>query len=300
MPVVTVTMAGGTPEPKSLPLPVDFAPEGIAVGGGSTFYVGSLADGDIYRGSLRTGDGDVLVDAPPGRIAVGLKVDQRRSDIVVAGGPSGELYVYDSRDGAPVDDVQLAPAGTAFLNDVTLTRRAAYVTDSFNPVLYEVPLGRDGLGTPRTIQLSGPAAAIAGDFNLNGITATPNGRTLIVAHSALGAVMTVDPVTGASRQIAVTGGTLTPGAQDGVLLDGRTLWVVENFANRVVGIRLGHDLATGRITDIVTDDDVGGLFRIPTTVVERGDRLAVVNARFDLGMPPPPGSDFDVVVFDKP
>ncbi|RIQ27399.1 hypothetical protein DY240_09480 [Jiangella rhizosphaerae] len=299
-PVAVLTTAGARPSPDSVPLPDDFAPEGIAVGTGDTFYVGSLADGDIYRGDLRTGAGDVLVDAPPGRQAVGLKVDQRRHAIVVAGGVTGHVFVYDSRDGEPLADVAVAPAGDTFLNDVTVTRDAAYVTDSLNPVLYRIPLGPGGVGAPETIALTGPAATIAGDFNLNGITATANGRTLIVAHSALGAVLTVDPATGASAEIEIVGEPLTPGTQDGILLDGRTLWVVENFANRVVGVTLSPDLSSGRITDVITDDDIGDLFRIPTTVAEHGNRLAVVNARFDLGMPPPPGTDFDVVVVDKP
>ena len=37
-----------------------------------------------------------------------------------------------------------------------------------------------------------------GTPNLNGIAATPNGKTLIVSHSSLGALYTVDPHTGAS------------------------------------------------------------------------------------------------------
>lgn len=71
-------MAAGTPFRASVPLPDDFAPEGIAVGRGPTFYVGSLVDGDIYRGNLRSGRGAVFVDAPPGRQALGLKVEEHR------------------------------------------------------------------------------------------------------------------------------------------------------------------------------------------------------------------------------
>ena len=47
--------------PDVIALPDGFAPEGIAVGRGSSFYVGSLADGSVYRGDLRTGEGDVIV-----------------------------------------------------------------------------------------------------------------------------------------------------------------------------------------------------------------------------------------------
>lgn len=57
----------------------------------------------------------------------------------------------------------------------------------------------------RHAQLSGPAAAIDPTFpNLNGIEATADGSTLIVNHTVLGALFTVDPATGASASIAVS------------------------------------------------------------------------------------------------
>ncbi|GAA1557881.1 hypothetical protein GCM10009789_09140 [Kribbella sancticallisti] len=300
---VVLTVAAAAPFPASVPLPPEFSPEGIAIGKGNTFYVGSLADGDIYRGNLRTGKGAVFVDAPPGRIATGLKVEPKRPRLWVAGGPTGHAYVYSTRSGSPIADLVLRSGSPSFINDVVVTKGGAYFTDSLNPVLYHVPISPSGrIGVPRTIALSGPAATISGDFNLNGITAPRNGKVLIVAHSGLGAVMTVDPRTGASQTIAITGGAITPGTPDGILLDGKTLWVVENFAERLVKIRLSSDLTSGRITAAITSE----LFRIPTTVAERGNRLAIVNARFDLGLPPPlgtgipPGTDYDVVQLEKP
>jgi sugar lactone lactonase YvrE len=231
-----------------------------------------------------------------------MKVEQNRERLWVAGGPTGHAYVYSTRDGSPVADLVLTP-GPSFINDVVVTKGGAYFTDSVNPVLYKVPIAPDGrIGVPQSIPLSGPAATISGQFNNNGITATPNGEVLIVGHSALGAVITVDPQTGSSQTIAITGGTITPGTPDGILLDGKTLWVVENFAERLVKIQLSSDLTSGRITAAVTSD----LFRIPTTVAEDGDRLAIVNARFDVGLPPPlgtgvpPGTDYNVVQLQKP
>ena len=290
--------ATAAPFPDSIPLPVDFAPEGIASGAGSTFYAGSLTTGDIYRGSLRSGAGGIFIDAPPGRVAVGLKADRTHRLLFVAGGATGAAYVYDLRTGAPVATYQFAPAGTALLNDVVVTSDGAYFTDSFAPVLYKIPIGRGGtLGSGTAIALSGPATAIDPTTpNLNGIDATPNGATLIVNHTALGALFTVDPATGASAPIDVAG--LVPGTLDGQLLAGRQLWVVENFANTLVRVTLSPDLASGTITSVIQSP----LFRVPTTVARHGDRLALVNARFDLGLPPPfgpgapPGTDFDVVL----
>ena len=113
-----------------------------------------------------------------------------------------------------------------------------YFTDSFAPVLYKIPIGPDGgLGSGATLPLSGPAATIdPTGFNLNGIDATPDGSTLIANHTALGALFTIDPATGASEQIDVDG--LVPGTPDGLLLAGRDVWVVENFANTLVRVTL--------------------------------------------------------------
>ena len=62
--MVTSTIAISAPAiaapfPSSVPLPVDFAPEGIALGAGSTFYVGSLTTGVIVmrRRRARRGAG---------------------------------------------------------------------------------------------------------------------------------------------------------------------------------------------------------------------------------------------------
>jgi hypothetical protein len=296
--LVLAAPAGAQPFPDSIPLPDDFAPEGIASGAGTTFYAGSITLGDIYRGDLRTGEGAIFIDAPAGRDAVGLKADRRHGLLFVAGGFTGEAYVYDLRTGAPVASYQFGTPGASLVNDVIVTRDAAYFTDSFAPVLYVVPIGPGGqLGPGETLALSGPAATVVpGDVSLNGIEATRDGRTLIVNHTALGALFTVDPATGESTAIAVDG--LILGTLDGLLLQGRDLWVVENFANTLARVSLSPDLSSGEITATITSP----LFRVPTTIARHGSRLAAVNARFDLGLPPPfgpgapPGTDFDVVL----
>ena len=290
--------AAGAPFPESSPLPNDFAPEGIATGPASTFYAGSLTSGDIYRGDLRTGTGGIFVDAPPGRSAVGMKVDQSRRLLFVAGGFTGEAYAYDTRTGATAAVYQFGTPGASLLNDVIVTSAGAYFTDSFAPRLYLIPFEPGGrLGAGRTLPISGPAAAVDPTFpNLNGIEATADGSTLIVNHTGLGQLFTIDARTGVSAELSVQG--LIPATLDGLLLIGRTLYAVENFANSVAVVDLSADLASGVITSRITSP----AFRVPTTVAAFGNRLALVNGRFDLGLPPPfgsgapPGTDYDVVI----
>jgi sugar lactone lactonase YvrE len=291
---VGAAQVGARPFPDSIALPVGFNPEGIAVGPGTTFYVGSLIDGDVYRADLRSGAGEVLVDAPEGRIAVGLAVDLAGGRLFVAGGPTGHGFVYDLRTGADLGAFELAaPDGATFVNDVTVTRVGAWFTDSNRPVLYRIPFLPGGaLGTPEVLPLTGEAADVSGPFNLNGIDATPDGKTLVVVHSTLAALFTVDPATGATTRIEVD--QPLP-AGDGILLDGPRVWVVQNFLNQVTEVRLSPDLSSGSVVSTITSP----LLRIPTTVARHGDRLAVVNARFDLGIPAPPGTDFDVVLLDR-
>ena len=265
--------------PERIALPDGFAPEGIAVGRGTTFYVGSIPTGAVYRGDLRTGEGDVLVPAAPGRQAIGLDVDARKR-LFVAGGPTGRAFVYDGRTGAPIADYLLTVAPT-FVNDVVVTRDGAYFTDSLRQQLYRIPIGPGGaLGaSAETIPLSGDIAYVAG-FNVNGIDATPNGETLILVQSNLGKLFTADPGSGVAHEIDLGGEMVTVG--DGILLDGKVLYVVRNRENRIAVVRLSRDLARGEIVTHLTHPD----FDVPTTIAELGNRLYAVNARFGTEVTP--------------
>ncbi|WP_043443418.1 hypothetical protein [Arthrobacter sp. L77] len=256
----------------TIPLPGASSAEGIAKGRGSTFYAGDLGRGDIFRGDLRKGTAELFIDAPEDRAAVGLKADVRNDLLFVAGGATGQAYVYDTDTGAEVADVQLA-TGAAFINDVTLTRDGAYFTNSQAAELYFVPVDHDGeLGEPDTIALTGPAKALTGDFNLNGITSVDRGRTLIVAHSANRALYTVDPETGVSADIATDA---LPNV-DGILAKGDTVYAVQNFSNQISRIDLSRDLTRGEVEDVITSP----LFEVPTTVALFGNTLALANAKF--------------------
>ena len=262
-------------------LPGATSAEGIAAGRGATFYAGDLFAGDIFRGNIRHGTAELFIDAPAGRQAVGMAADLTHNLLFVAGGFTGQGYVYDLGTGATVANYQFATPPATVINDVAVTRRGAWFTDSVQAQLYFVPVSRAGVPglTFRTLALSGPAATLIGNgaVNLNGIQATANGKTLIVAHSANGQLYTVDPRTGASATID---GVSVPSV-DGIVLEGRRLWAVQN-TNQVSRIRLRPNLASGVVEKVITSD----LFQVPATAARFGSRLAVVNAKFDTGIPP--------------
>jgi sugar lactone lactonase YvrE len=285
--------AAAAPAAEVIVLPGATSAEGIAAGRGATFYAGDLFAGDIFRGDLQRGTAERFIDAPTGRMAVGMAVDIAHDLLFVAGGFTGQAYVYDTRSGATMASYQFGAPASTLINDVALTKDGAWFTDSFQAQLYFVPVSRAGVPGPTfsTLGLSGPAATLIGNgaVNLNGIQATANGKTLIVAHSANAQLYTVDPATGASARIA---GVSVPNV-DGIVLEAGRLWAVQNFSNQVSRIRLAPDLASGTVERVITSD----LFQVPTTAARFGSRLAVVNAKFDTGIPPI-ADQFEVILVD--
>jgi len=272
--------------PETIPLPIGFRPEGIEIGPGNQFFVGSIPTGAIYSGNLRTGEGGILVPPMTGRAAIGLGFDPRSGYLFVAGGPTGVGYIYDGGTGTPVTRWQFA-SGLSFVNDAVITRDAAYFTESLRPVLYRVPLGPGGEpgNTFEEIPLNG--VVFGPGTNSNGIEATPNGEWLIVVNSASGELYRVDPATGDVMVIDLGGESLTNG--DGLLLQGHTLYVVRNRLNLIAVVALNGDFTAGALVEEITNP----AFRVPTTIARHGHALYAVNARF--GTPDPDHIDYDLV-----
>ena len=286
--------AGGSPAgqradfPARIGLPDGFFPEGIESGPGKSFFVGSLQDGAIWRGDLRTGSGTVLAAGAPGRASAGIAYEADRDRIWVAGvGPplngGSDVRVYDASGGALLAAYQ--PPRVGLLNDVAVTREAVYVTDSTSPQLVVIPLPKDGSLPPSAAATILP---VGGDFvqtpgfNLNGIVAE-NG-VLLVAQSAAGKLFRVDPATGVADELDLGGAALS--YPDGLELLGHTLYVVRPFDNRVTVVSLDAGLAGGVVLGDLTDPS----FDIPSTATVAAGRLWAVNLRFTT--PPEPTTPY--------
>lgn len=275
--------------PDVIDLPNGWLPEGVAIGRGAVIYSGSRANGAIYAADLRTGAGAIIVPGQAGRVAVGLSFDERSNSIFVAGGPTGKAYVYDAATGAELREYTLTAPGT-FVNDVIVTRQAAYFTDSNRAVYYRVPLGPGGaLADPsavQTIALSGDYVQLPG-FNSNGIEATPNGKQLIIVNSSAGVLYLVEAQTGVATLIDLGGASVSAG--DGLLLRGHTLYVVRNRLNQIAVIELAPGFTSGEVVGTITSPN----FDVPTTLAAHGSSLYAVNARFNT--PPTPSTPYTIV-----
>ena len=281
-----VAVAGKGPE--RIALPDGFRPEGIAAGKGRSVYVGSIPTGRVLRIDTETGASREAVPAREGHAAIGLKYDRRRGRLFVSGGPTGKAFVYDASSGAELAALQLTAAGQpTFINDVVLTRKAAYFTDSRQPVIYAVK--RD-LSTVRPIALTG-FPMTAGN-NLNGIEAARRGRVLLAIQSSEGVLWRIDPATGSHAAVDLRGAELTAG--DGLLLlRRRTLLVVQNRVNQIAVVKLDKGFGSGRVVRTITHPD----FDVPTTVARKRGGLYLPNARFTT--PPTPETDYWVTRASK-
>ena len=79
--------------------------------------------------------------------------------------------------------------------------------------------------------------------NLNGIDATPDGKTLVVVQTVTGKLFRIDAATAETTEIDLGGATVVNG--DGILLHGRTLYVVQNRLNQIAVVTLNAGLSSG-------------------------------------------------------
>ncbi|KRC88632.1 hypothetical protein ASE25_12325 [Terrabacter sp. Root85] len=277
--------------PSRIDLPVGTRPEGITSGPGPTFYVGSVADGRIVTGDLRTGAVRTLLAPEAGRSLRGLYFDSRTGLVWAVGslGTVGHVWAVDARSGAVVGDTVVPGAG--FLNDLVVTRRAVWATDSNVDRLTIVRLtrhGRPSWAPAEFVNLIGDwPTSPPNTFNANGIRTLPHGP-IVLNHSRVGGLWQVDPASGVARRIAVTGGPpITSG--DGLELVGRTLYNVRGSGPQdvsVVRLRTHAGELRGRWVATLTDAGLD----VPSTATAALGSLWVVNARF--GIPSPDTAPF--------
>lgn len=301
--------------PRIIPTAIGFYPEGFAIGRGTTAYNGGTI-GSIYKFDLRTGEGAELVGVqnpdPFDCVYLGMRVDPRTNYLFVAGCVYGNAYVYDADNGALIMEYQLSAPFTGVVNDLTITRDAVYFTDSYRPVLYRLPLSKNGtipLDPGAVTEIPLPAEFTldfaGGDFCCggNGIVSTPDGKTLIVGHSALSRLYRVDTATGEVVQIMVDGPL--GGFLDGVAIKGRTIYIMTPYdfpgppvsVDGIQVVQLGKGLLSGTLVETITNPDLDGV----ASGAIFGSSLYVNNARYVLFDPvPPPDTEFWVTKIDLP
>jgi sugar lactone lactonase YvrE len=293
--VAAVPMAQNELESKTIryTIPGDKVfPEGVAYDRRTgNFYVGSFADGTIYRGNIKEPDktSPFLPGGVDGRTkAQGLKVDNQ-GKLWVSGGKTGKMWIYDTGDGHLIASFDSGVQPTQ-INDVTLAPDgSAYFTDSLSPYLYRVaPDSKGVLQLERWIDFTGtPFAYQSGTgiqgINANGIEASRDGRYLLVVQTNAGKIFRIETATKTVSEVDLSGFSVAGG--DGLWLDGQTLYISLNSKRLIVGTRLARDFSKGKVLGSFTDPS----FTFISTIAKDGNRLLVVNSQLDklLAQQPP-------------
>jgi sugar lactone lactonase YvrE len=271
-----------------LPGPQVF-PESVAVDAASgRYWVTSVKDGTLFTGVMGSA-APATVFSPAGAdgrtIATGIAYAGGR--LAVAGRQTGKAFVYDARSGRLIGRMRTGlPPERTWLNDVSFGANGdAYFTDSTAPVLWRARRTGGGYRLQRFLDFTGTPvryrmASGAGGINVNGIAASAGGRDLVIGKRNDNALFHVDLRTKRVRRVALPAGAVT--TPDGLVLRGRTLYVVQNTPSAVKVLRLSRDYTTAAVRGTITDPS----FAFTTGAAVYRDRLLVVSSQFDtLGSP---------------
>ena len=292
--------------PEAIAIPVGFEAEGIERGKGHEFFVGanSLSSlfgeaffgvphdlsefaGAIYKGNLRTGKGAIL--APPtGQPVSGLSYDRRTdylyaatglSDLVSGSFTSHGVIVYDASSGDIITEITFGDG--IVINDVLVTRRAVYFTDSLNPDLYKLVLKKGGRlpSNPMVEVIPMPGFEMVGGFNANGLVGRFNGKKLVIVNVTTGVLYRVDTASGDASPIEIEGAEQVFPNGDGLYLDGRTLYIIQNFDNKVAVVQLSRNFSGGKfIKNIPGEDECDpNPLNVATSIISLGNSLYAIN-----------------------
>ena len=276
-------------------------PEGVAFDGRTRrFFATGLLGGQITQIDAATGEERVFFTSEAPLQFSGAKVDEVHRRLWVCAsdirGPKGGLHLFDVDSGALLRHFELSSSGIC--NDVCLDADGvAYVTDSFQPVIYRVD-ARDGSAGEfvRDAQMAAPM----GQFGLNGIVVTPDGQAIIGGFTSPSKLFLIArDAPERVRQIELSGdpfGHPDPNftGADGIIFLGDTLYVIHNGGVQQVTFT-ARDYSQGTVRSAIAPEP--GL----TTATVADGELYVIKAEVlqAMHMQFPPNLPFKIYRFPR-
>ena len=295
--------------PEAISIPIGFEGEGIELGKGHEFFVGgnSLSSlfgpaffgvdfevselaGAIYKGNLRTGEG-VILSPPTGKSVSGLSYDPRTDYLYAATGFAAStvtgnfiftgqgVTVYDASSGDIITEITFGDGTGITINDCLVTRTGVYCTDSFNPDLYKVVLEKGGRlpSTPVVEVIPMPGFEMVDGFNANGLVGDYDGRQLVIVNISTGVLYLVDTASGEASPLEIEGAEQLFPDGDGLYLNGRTLYIMQNFSDKIAVVQLSGDLSGGEFIKNIPGEGEFNPLNVATTIIGFGNSLYAVN-----------------------
>lgn len=275
-----------TPVLSTIALPASITfPEGVAYDASAdAAYTASAVTGAVVRVQLKTGASETVAAAdtllPAGTPApfpavLGMKLDGQHR-LWIAGGATGRMWILDTQTGKVLKAFQVPNPSGSLINDVVLVGNAGYFTDTRFATLWRVQANGSQIGELEPfVTFANTPLQYDNNANLNGIAATPDGRSLIVVQMGKGLLFRIDLASKAVTSIDTAGQDLS--GADGLVLDGHTLYVVRQTAVEIATVQLSADYAKGTVVNRLKDP----LLAWPATAAKVGDHLLVVNTQFN-------------------
>lgn len=262
----TITIDGSNAYPESI------------TANGEYIYTGSIDNGTVCRGRVgsRTLE-PFLKGGQDGRTEVtGVKTDGNR--LLLAGAFTGQFFIYTDT-GKLVASYTVPDTGeTTLVNDeVVAPDGDVYITDSFRAVVYRIPaaeVGSPASGVRRTLQVAYHLPDyVAGQSNGNGITTTPDGKSLIIGYWYSGALYKLTLATGDVTKIDAP----ALASADGIVRQGDKLYIDRSVNNEFATVQLNGDATRATVVSERTYPGAD----TTTGITVSGDRLLVTNSQMN-------------------
>jgi sugar lactone lactonase YvrE len=216
--------------------------EGLTVGPDGNVYVATF--GFNATGALG-GNGQLFVISPNGKIVrqvtianssphiLGLRFNPVNHHLIVL--DFGAAKVLDVNPQTGLNTTLAGPIPNAGLNALTFDAAGnAYVSDSFNGTIWQVPMGGGAINWKTDPLLGNGSGSLTPPFGANGVEFSNDGKNLFVANTAFHQII----------QIAVNGGGSAGAASifvsginapDGIAIDKQgNMWICANQEDEIV------------------------------------------------------------------
>ncbi|MHC4433773.1 MAG: hypothetical protein ACYTBS_18180, partial [Planctomycetota bacterium] len=99
---------------------------------------------------------------------------------------------------------------------------------------------------------------------------------LLVINTFTGVLYLVDTENETASPVNIQGDEQLFQNGDGLYMDGRTLYIMQNFAQKIAVVELSDDLTQGTFVKNIVSDN----FAIPTTITGFGNCIYAINTHF--------------------
>ena len=135
-----------------------------------------------------------------------------------------------------------------------------------------------------------PGFEMVEGFNANGLVGDFDGRQLVIVNITSGVLFLVDTESGEASPLEIEGAEQLFPDGDGLYLDGRTLYIMQNFSDKIAVVQLSEDLSGGEFIRNIPGEGEPNPLNIATTIIGFGNSLYAINTNlFDWffgGTPP--------------